>query len=235
LKIIIPGQPIPKTRPRFSVKKGCKDKIFTKTYDDQEKDKLAVKWTIVSQIQEKYDQYVSVNFKFYFEPPASSTQFERNNKLWFQRPTNCDLDNLEKFYLDCCNGIVFTDDRQIISLSSNKYYSTTARTEITIMPRETNLSEDISKIMGIYGPDELIDFLRYAYELSELYNVTEENDWVKDQVGEDEVREVRITRTAYLLSKLAHNHAVLLKKIDRSCPAFWQKAENLTKVVSDGK
>ena len=88
-----------------------------------------------------------------------------------------------------------------------------------------DLNSDIEKILGIYRRDQLISFFYDTAEIIRLYNVTEDDDWVKDIVGEQDVRNVRLARTALLLSKLAHNHADLLKKVKRTAPGFWQRAE----------
>lgn len=89
----------------------------------------------------------------------------------------------------------------------------------------SDLNSDIEKIIGIYKCDQLISFFYDTSEILKLYDVTDENDWVRDIVGEQDVRNVRIARTAFLLSRLAHNHADLLKKVKRVAPGFWQRAE----------
>lgn len=43
-----------------------------------------------------------------------------------------DIDNLDKWILDCANSILYKDDCIICSLSVNKRYSSKPRTEITI-------------------------------------------------------------------------------------------------------
>ena len=45
-----------------------------------------------------------------------------------------DLDNLEKFVLDCLNGLVFKDDAQICEMRAKKIYSSKPGTLIRIIP-----------------------------------------------------------------------------------------------------
>lgn len=225
-KIIVPNEPIARSSYMHYVKNG-----FVGTYDKQANLKKNVSNLIKSQVLNKeiIKGYLHVKLDFYFSFPKSLTKSNRNLAFWMEFPTKRDLDNLAKFYLDCCNNIVFNDDRQITSLTCRKFYSKNPRTEITIMPKETKIEEDVTKILSVYGQDEIIDFMEIAYELLQLYNIDDHHDWVKDQIqcADDEVKVVRITRTAYLLSKLAYGHADLLKKVHRKCPSFWRNAERI--------
>lgn len=86
-------------------------------------------------------------------------------------------------------------------------------------------NQEISKILGIYTCDKFIELIEDCYEIFHLYNVDDTDDWVKDIVGDHDIRNVRLCRTAILLSKLADKHANLLKRINRSCPGFWQRVQ----------
>lgn len=227
-KFIIQGNPIPKARHRTYVVGK-----FVKTYDIQCDKKKKTSLDFISQMVKKelkpFPGYLNVRMDFFFEPAKSMSSPKRNICFWMDFPTICDLDNLAKFYLDCCNNIVFNDDRQITSLTCRKFFSKNPRTEIIIMPRNNSVDEDVTTILGIYGQDQLVNFIEIAYELLQLYNADEHSDWVKEEIqsDDDEVRVVRLTRTAYLLSKLAYEHADLLKKVHRKCPSFWKKAERI--------
>jgi len=62
--------------------------------------------------------------------------------------------------------------------------------------------------------------------LLELYNVDEDNDWVKDVVGDEDVRTVRLIRTVYLVSKLAQKHSGMLSVINIRFKDLWKRMEN---------
>lgn len=96
----------------------------------------------------------------------------------------------------------------------------------------TDFNEEMSKILGIYGHEQLCSLFDDTYELIKLYNVDENDDWVKDIVGAENVWEARVARTAYLLSRLAHNHADLLKRVKRVAPGFYQRAEKFSKPLA---
>jgi Holliday junction resolvase RusA-like endonuclease len=57
---------------------------------------------------------------------------EMTENLTIHHTKKPDIDNLVKFSMDCLNGIAWEDDKQVISLSSYKYYSLKPRTEIII-------------------------------------------------------------------------------------------------------
>lgn len=95
----------------------------------------------------------------------------------------------------------------------------------------TDFNKEIESILNIYTEQNLCSFIEIAWEIGELYNADEYDDWVKDEVGIDNVREVRLARTAYLFSKLASIHGPLLKKIERRCPNFHEKMEKHVKLI----
>lgn len=61
--------------------------------------------------------------------------FQKNIKNKDQVPclNKKDIDNIAKFILDCMNKIVFHDDKQVYSLTIEKYYDTLERMEIEIL------------------------------------------------------------------------------------------------------
>lgn len=58
---------------------------------------------------------LSVVIDFYFSRPRS----RKHERYHTTRP---DLDNLAKLVLDCGNGIIWEDDKQIVHLSVSKHY-----------------------------------------------------------------------------------------------------------------
>src|SRR6185312_4652980 len=156
-KFVIIGDPIPKARHRTYVRGK-----FIKTYDIQHEKKNKTAWDFKTQMLNQelkpFPGYLNVRMDFYFKTPESISTPKRNILFWMEFPLICDLDNLAKFYLDCCNNIVFNDDRQITSLTCRKFFSKTPRTEITIMPRTNSIDDEASTILSIYGQDELLSF-----------------------------------------------------------------------------
>ena len=127
-EITIPGAPIPKKRAR-TLKTGH-------SYDPQSNEKGAVKLLLKSICRIPLDKELPVRLKIFYGLPIPKSYTKKHKLLALNGkllPTKKpDIDNLDKFILDCMNGIVFHDDAQVISLKSEKYYSDEPKTVIKI-------------------------------------------------------------------------------------------------------
>jgi Holliday junction resolvase RusA-like endonuclease len=130
MTIIIPGKPIPKKRPKFA-RKGK----HVVAYNPQKEEVRAAQWALRSQHKgNPLEGALEVSLVFSMLIPMSETNKRKEMMctgkiLHTKKP---DLDNLEKFILDCCNGLLWKDDSQIIAINSVKHYSNTPQTMITI-------------------------------------------------------------------------------------------------------
>lgn len=79
--------------------------------------------------------------------------------------------------------------------------------------KKTTIEEELAFFAGLWDANRLCDFLRDIIPLFELYNVDDDKDWVLDEVGSENVRNVRMIRMIYIVSKIAENHAGVLAKI----------------------
>ena len=138
MKIVINGPPLSKMRPRLG-----KNIVF----DPQTAIKKTVSKAIELQLRDSFNECpekalnlssagsFKVDFTFYFNPPANDSKARRNAKLANEIPciVKNDLDNLEKFYCDCANGILYKDDHLIVEMSSKKLWGM-PRVEMEITP-----------------------------------------------------------------------------------------------------
>lgn len=141
ITLIIEGQPIANKRHRSLPRSNIQ-------YDPQKKEKSLVRWQLLQQIKEApqnnryllsdciyFDeaQFFSVHLAYYMKIPKCQEKFLKKELcpvyVCHKKP---DLDNLDKFYLDCMTGIVYSDDARIVRLSSEKVYDLRPRTEITV-------------------------------------------------------------------------------------------------------
>jgi len=125
----VPGKPFAKQRPRFSRKSG---RAFTP------KETVSFEQTVAAIAAQHFPQPIAgpvrVDILAVFEMPASWSQKKRDahdDHPHTQRP---DLDNIAKAITDGLNRIAFADDSQIALLRVRKMWSTTAHTEITVVP-----------------------------------------------------------------------------------------------------
>ena len=124
-QILIPGDPVPLARPRFS-SRGV--------WDSQKQLKLALGISLTNQMKNRsvFGVPIQVEIEFVFSIPRSSRGKEPGD--WHSsRP---DLDNLIKWVLDIGNTILFTDDCIVSKLIASKSYGSEPKTIITITKLE---------------------------------------------------------------------------------------------------
>lgn len=136
-EIRIWGKPIAKKRPQFSSRRLKKGGKFVKAVNTQETEESRVLHDIENQWKaDPLDKPLCI--KLYFGMPIPKSTSNKRKRLMIRglikhdkRP---DLDNLEKFYKDVCNGIVWVDDSQIYRvMDKHKFYAERPFTLIQIM------------------------------------------------------------------------------------------------------
>jgi len=126
------GSPVPQQRPRFA-----RQGKFTNCYDPLEKIKEGCKWQLKSQYREDpLEIPLSLDIIFFMPIPNSLSSIKKRQMTngligHIKKP---DLDNLQKFALDCLNKLVFKDDSQVCEIRAKKIYSNNPRTLIRIFP-----------------------------------------------------------------------------------------------------
>ena len=122
--LTVPGVPIPKARPRFS--RG-------KVYNVQEKEAEAFAWQVMKQWHHPpVKGPMALVLEFVMPIPKSTNKKNRRWMLEGMVPhvKKPDLDNLEKFALDCLEGLLYENDSQVYWLKSIKRYGRNPRTVI---------------------------------------------------------------------------------------------------------
>lgn len=247
--IEIEGSPISKMRHRSYIAGG---RIIS--YDPQNDAKNTMRWILQSKLRSALDSnkkkdameaseitrgsVFEVEINFYLPLPSSVSNRERSKLLWYGEATNKpDIDNLAKFYLDAANGILWPDDKQIVSLKILKLYSHNPKTIIRIVgSKQMSLHEKAEDILGIFTADKFEDLLEDLLQtgVDEMEILRENKNPTRHS------RKLRASRAALLLSKLADKYGDELKKIKKNYPGYWQEHFiELNKMVdncySDGK
>lgn len=115
LKLTIPGQPIPKGRPRFG-----RGRTFTDPRTVSAESAIAAEF------------HRTLGVRHTIETPVTG---KLNVRIRFFRKdfTRVDLDNLMKLPLDALNKLAWADDEQIVSLIGSKHHDAdNPRTEIDV-------------------------------------------------------------------------------------------------------
>lgn len=121
---ILSGIPIPLQRVRFS---------GDHCWDSQKHSKLLVSLALEAQLkaQDMFSGALHVDFVFVFPLAKKLSKVKKEKTLDKPHITIPDLDNCIKFYLDCCNKLLFKDDCIVAVISARKIYGA-PRTEMTI-------------------------------------------------------------------------------------------------------
>jgi len=124
MKYILPGKPNPLRRPRFTA---------NRVWDSQKSEKLCTGITIgnIHGDHPFYEPPIAIEFKFYFKMPKKVNNL-RGIHQFDEFSHYPDIDNLIKYYLDCCNGLIWLDDRFVTKIFSEKLYDLEARTEMEV-------------------------------------------------------------------------------------------------------
>ena len=140
IKLDLYGDPVAWQRPQFA-RRGK----HLHSYDGQEKLKVGCKWQLKSQYREQpITAPVSIDITFYMPIPKSTTAIRKRQMLHgkmyhMKRP---DLDNLQKFVLDCLNQIILIDDAQVVEIRARKIYSDKPGTLIRLLPLSEHQQKD---------------------------------------------------------------------------------------------
>jgi Holliday junction resolvase RusA-like endonuclease len=127
VKIIVPGDPVAKGRPRVG-KWGTYTPTKTVNYE------TLVKELFIISGQGKEDGELKALIDAYF--PILKSTSKKNTKLMLEgiirHTKKPDADNIGKICLDALNKLAFDDDSQIVDLRVRKFYSDNPRVEIEI-------------------------------------------------------------------------------------------------------
>lgn len=132
IKLIIPGEPTGKSRPKFNRKIGkAYTPAKTKSYEKMVRE--IYRNAYGNAIFPK-DAPLDLRIAAFLEVPKSDSLKDRMQKLMgVIRPTKCpDWDNIGKIVSDALNKVAYHDDAQIVDSQIRKFYSDNPRVEILI-------------------------------------------------------------------------------------------------------
>lgn len=130
IKFNIPGEPVAKGRPRVTKSGFAYTPEKTTNYENW------VKMCFINKNKDfkPLENRVKVKLLAYFEIPKSVSKKKRCEMMDnIISPTKKpDTDNVAKAVLDSLNGLAYADDKQVVALLVQKYYSDRPRVEVEI-------------------------------------------------------------------------------------------------------
>lgn len=132
IEFTILGEPKAKQRPRHTKKGFTYTPKQTVNYENYVK--LCYQQSKEENGFEKLDGMIRAIITCYFSIPKSFSKKKREKAIQEKiRPTKKpDLDNIAKSILDSLNDIAFDDDKQVVTLLVNKFYSENPRVEVIL-------------------------------------------------------------------------------------------------------
>lgn len=151
-----------------------------------------------------------VNWYFHMPIPKSFNQIKKNACKWgfIEHTSKPDRSNLEKFYEDCANGILWGDDSQITKGEIVKKYCNDdkPRTEI-VMKAIKEPNKEMCEIISLFSPQEISELVSDAQSIP---------------IGD----EPSLNSIGFFISKIADNHASKFAKIKKTYPGHWKKLDS---------
>jgi Holliday junction resolvase RusA-like endonuclease len=140
LKIIVPGEPVPKGRPRARIVEPRSKPRFTSFYQDADTEayekRVAWQGKVAMQGRGVCLGALRAHVMVFVPIPRSWSNKQRQQAIdGVIFPTSRpDADNFLKCACDALNGICWKDDAQIVDMRVSKRYSETPSLEIEIFP-----------------------------------------------------------------------------------------------------
>lgn len=90
-----------------------------------------------------------------------------------------------------------------------------------------HVSKMTSGILNLFLPEQMEQLIIDLHNLTELWEITEEEEKQLQGLVNEELDRLRLIRSAYMLSKLACNHAQALRKINDRFPSYWKICDDV--------
>lgn len=133
---VVSGKIVPKQSTRFG-RHGAYPSTRVKKYAEHIKACYWAEYPLQRMVWEDRTIPLQIIINVYFEVPKSDSKKSRLWKLLHGFPTKVpDVDNCTKAILDGTKGVIYPDDAQIVSQTTNKLWSEESAVEITIRELE---------------------------------------------------------------------------------------------------
>lgn len=87
------------------------------------------------------------------------------------------------------------------------------------------IERELNKFFDFLSERDTLDMMHMMFEVFELYDVDEDHGWLAECLKHEDVPNVRIIRTAYLLSKFADLYGGKLLMLKSQFNGLWKRLE----------
>ena len=145
IQFAVDGKPVSSPRPRVT-----RYGVFYKKDYVAYKRKIALKAKKEMRGKEPYECPLTLAVEFRFTTPSSWSKKRKEEAIeWGWMPQKPDIDNLLKTVMDACNGIIWLDDKQVVSVSAFKRYDKNAGIDVVVGKHADNVqpSDTVNKLV----------------------------------------------------------------------------------------
>lgn len=141
ISFTIPGQPVPKGRPKFA-RRGSFVQAYTPEKTASYENLVKLHAAQAMQGAAPMVGPLALDLMLFVAIPKATTKRDRARiSVGAFHPTKKpDLDNVLKAITDAMSGIVYEDDAQIVRITTAKVYSDTPRAEVWVMARAEEMA-----------------------------------------------------------------------------------------------
>lgn len=132
---VVPGEPVPKARPRVAMAGGKARAYTPKKSACYERDVYTFCSAAMAGAA-PFEGAIALEVHAFFPIPTSYSEKRRLEAIGKWHPKRPDLDNVVKSIMDALNGLAWKDDAQVASIYATKalaYSRLQARVEVTVV------------------------------------------------------------------------------------------------------
>ena len=149
IEFIVAGEPKGKARPRFA---RVYDGVSVRTPKGTKEYEQNIKATYLEQcgnVKFPEDSQLELSVAAYFKIPKSGSKKKKAEmRIGGIRPTKKpDGDNILKAVADALNGVCYKDDKNIVKMSIEKFYSDVPRIEVVVQEVKANGATALEQIL----------------------------------------------------------------------------------------
>ncbi len=95
-----------------------------------------------------------------------------------------------------------------------------------------DVEHEINEFFKIWEYREQCELMKCIIEMIKLYDIDEEDDWVRDEVGPEDCKNVRILRSVYLISRVSEMMSSKFMSVQLKHAGLWRRMEKQAKELS---